>query len=106
MDRLVFAAILALAACGGPPDVAGTCAGNADCDDGLTCNTSIPMGYCTASCTTGGSTDECPEESVCDQITGGAMSCVKICKTDTDCRSDLGCNGVTGSNIKACKPKT
>ena len=95
-----------LVACGGAPNVAGTCATNADCDDGLTCDTSVPGGYCTKACTTSGSTDECPEESVCDALSGAAVTCVKICKTSEDCRSDLDCNGVSGSNIKACKPKT
>ena len=28
-----------------------------------------------------------------------------ICKSAADCRSDQDCNGVSGSNIKACKPK-
>lgn len=105
MRTLALLALLAAAACGGPPNVAGTCAANADCDEGLTCDTTVPGGYCTAACTTSGSTDGCPEESICDAISGSALTCVKICKTADDCRSDLDCNGVSGSNIKACKPK-
>jgi hypothetical protein len=31
---------------------------------------------------------------------------VKVCKVAEDCRADQDCNGVSGSNIKACKPKT
>lgn len=98
--------LLASASCGGdPPNVGGACAASGGCDEDLQCNTSIPGGYCTTACTTSGSTDECPEESVCDSISGTGVTCVKICKTSADCRSDQDCNGVSGSNIKACKPK-
>lgn len=98
--------LLFLIGCGSdPPNVAGTCTATEGCDDDLTCNTAVAGGYCTSSCTTSGSTDECPEDSVCDAISGSALTCVKICKTGDDCRSDLDCNGVSGSSIKACKPK-
>jgi hypothetical protein len=30
---------------------------------------------------------------------------VKRCQAQADCRADTDCNGITGSNIKACKPK-
>jgi hypothetical protein len=98
--------ILILSACGGdPPNVGGTCTASDGCDDGLTCDTAVPGGYCTQACTTSGSTSECPEESVCDAISGTAVSCVKICKTSEDCRVDQDCNGVSGGSVKACKPK-
>lgn len=104
--RILPVLVIFLIACGGdPPNVGGTCTTAGGCDDDLTCNTTVPGGYCTASCTTSGSTDECPEESVCDAISGAAISCVKICKVSEDCRADQDCNGVSGSNIKACKPK-
>ena len=88
-----------------PPNVGGTCTAADGCDDGLMCNTTVPGGYCTKSCTTAGSTSECPDDSVCDAITGTAIACVKICSTKEDCRTDQDCNGITGSNTKACKPK-
>lgn len=104
--RSLAVLILLLASCGGdPPNVGGTCTATSGCDDELSCNTTVPGGYCTAACTTSGSTEECPENSVCDSVSGAAITCVKICKTSDDCRSDLDCNGVSGSNIKACKPK-
>jgi hypothetical protein len=53
-----------------------------------------------------GSTSECPEDSICDAVAGIAKACVKICKDAADCRADQDCNGVSGSNVKACKPKT
>lgn len=77
-----------------------------DCDDDLSCETAVPGGYCTKPCTTTGSTDGCPDGSICDALSGTAVSCVKICKNASDCRADLDCNGVSGTNIKACKPKT
>ena len=95
----------ALGCGGGPPNIGATCAVAADCDDGLTCNTAAIGGYCTKACTTSGSTTQCPEGAVCDAISGTAISCVKICKVSTDCRADQDCNGISGSNIKACKPK-
>ena len=98
--------LLFLVACGSdPPNVGGTCTGSGGCDEDLTCDTTVPGGYCTTSCTTSGSTDQCPEASVCDTVAGTALTCVKICKTGTDCRPDQDCNGVSSSNIKACKPK-
>lgn len=107
MKRISFAVILLLASsCGtDPPNVGGTCTASAGCDEGLTCNTTVPGGYCTTACTTSGSTAECPDESVCDAVSGAAVTCVKICNTKDDCRLDQDCNGVSGSNIKACKPK-
>ncbi len=107
MKAIFFTAVVLLAsACGGdPPNVGATCTATEGCDEALTCDTSVPGGYCTKSCTTLGSTGQCPEEAVCDSVAGAAMNCVKICKTSSDCRSDQDCNGVSGSNLKACKPK-
>lgn len=105
--RMACLLMLGLLACGGDsPNVGGACTATEGCDEELTCNTSVPGGYCTTSCVTSGSTDECPDESVCDAISGNAITCVKICKSSADCRSDQDCNGVSGSNIKACKPKS
>ena len=105
--RVLPVVVIFLISCGGdpPPNVGGTCTAAAGCDEGLTCNTTVSGGYCTTSCTTSGSTDQCPDESVCDAISGTAITCVKICSTKDDCRSDQDCNGISGSNIKACKPK-
>ena len=96
-----------LLGCGGddPPNIGDGCTATAGCDEGLTCNTSVPGGYCTKACTTSGSTSECPENSVCDALSGTMVSCVQICKSSADCRTDQDCNGVSGSSIKACKPK-
>lgn len=104
--RILPVLVVLLVSCGGdPPNVGGACTATAGCDDGLTCSTTVPGGYCTTGCTTSGSTDQCPEASVCDAISGTAITCVKTCSTKADCRSDQDCNGVSGSSIKACKPK-
>jgi hypothetical protein len=106
LSAVFIAALAMVSACGNPPDVSGTCTAPANgCDQGLTCDTTVANGYCTKSCTTTGSTTECPEGSVCDSLSGLALSCVKICTQQSDCRSDLSCNGVSGSNLKACKIK-
>src|SRR5437867_2337808 len=43
--------VVALVACGSSPDVGHMCSAQApDCDQSLTCISSIPGGYCTASC--------------------------------------------------------
>ena len=98
--------LLVASACGSdPPNVGGTCTATTGCDVNLMCDTNVPGGYCTTSCTTSGSTEQCPEASVCDAVAGTALNCVKICSTNADCRADLSCNGISGSNIKACKPK-
>lgn len=103
---MVFFVLALVVACGDPPNVGATCTASGGCDPGLTCDTAAAGGYCTQACTTPGSTDGCPEGSICDAITGTAMSCVKICKEGGgECRSDQSCNGTTGSSTKACKPK-
>ena len=103
--RISVLLIALLCACGSDPAVGTTCAATSDCDDTLTCSTAIPGGYCTKTCTTSGSTDGCPDGSICDSVSGIGNTCVKTCKTTADCgRSDLGCNGVSSSNVKACKP--
>lgn len=103
---LLLVLSIALASCGDdPPNVGGTCTATGGCDEGLTCDTTVPGGYCTTSCTTSGSASGCPEGSVCDSVAGTAMNCVRICQNADDCRADQDCNGVSGSNLKACKPK-
>lgn len=58
-------------------------------------------------CDTRGAQDECVENAICDSTTDSAEPiCLKVCTDDTQCASTEACNGVSGSNIKACKPKT
>jgi len=57
-------------------------------------------------CETSGSTDECVDDAVCVQaVSGEDPTCRKVCTDDSQCTATEGCNGVEGSNIKACRPK-
>ena len=94
-----------LVGCADDLNVGDACTATADCDPGLTCETSVPGGYCTQACTTAGEVSDCPDGAICDAIGGQAMACVKICMIQSDCRDDQQCNGTTGSSLKACKPK-
>jgi len=90
-----------------PPNVGAACvADGGGCDPGLLCDTQIDGGYCTTPCNAPGSTDACPEQSICASISSGpGTECARTCNVQTDCRSDLECNGTTGSSVKVCKPK-
>jgi hypothetical protein len=57
------------------------------------------------SCDTSGSQDECVEGAICDSGDGDAAVCLAICEVQEDCPADEDCNGVSGSNVKACHPK-
>lgn len=107
MRLLLAVALACVMACSDPPNVGATCTASGGCDEGLTCETGAAGGYCTKACTMPGSTEECPEGSICDAIIGSAMACVKICKDEGagECRSDQSCNGTTNGSTKACKPK-
>jgi hypothetical protein len=58
-------------------------------------------------CETPGETDECVDGAVCIQaVSGQDPTCFKICDSDTDCNTTTeSCNGVQGSNLKACRIK-
>jgi hypothetical protein len=85
--------------------VGANCGGDSTCAKGLTCDLAIPGGYCTKPCTLTGQTNECPGGAICDTVEGARTECVRICQTTADCNAPLECNGVSKSNIKACKPK-
>ncbi len=77
---LHLCALLAVVACGGEADVG-------------------------ESCDTAGSTDECVGGAVCTNDSGGSR-CRRICQDDAQCAPTEACNGVSGTNIKSCQPKT
>lgn len=53
-------------------------------------------------CDDTGSTDECVDGAICDTVEGERAECLAICDDDVDCDAGFSCNGVSGSNIKAC----
>jgi len=58
-------------------------------------------------CETPGETDECVDGAVCIQaVSGQDPTCFKVCASDADCNPNTeACNGVEGSNLKACRLK-
>ena len=99
---------LVMSACSSGSGIGNTCAKNLDCGGANVCITQATGGYCTQQpCAPGGSQGGCPEDSVCDAISilAGQLACVKKCTQQSDCRADQECNGVSGSNAKACQPK-
>lgn len=103
--RVLFSALAlcALWACGGS-SIGQPCTVNDDCDNGQTCFTSAPGGYCSKGCSIEGSNADCPGGSVCAQ-NAELLLCSNTCQSQGDCRADYECNGVTGSDAKACRPK-
>ncbi|MBK9263371.1 MAG: hypothetical protein IPM54_26650 [Polyangiaceae bacterium] len=58
-------------------------------------------------CETRGSQDECVDDAICD-LKGTDETepvCLKVCNDASECAATEDCNGVSGSNIKACTPK-
>jgi hypothetical protein len=55
-------------------------------------------------CDETGSSDECVDGAICDTTSGGTV-CLKQCSSDADCASTEECNGVSGTNTKACHAK-
>lgn len=104
MRRVLLAvAVLTLSACGGTA-VGRACTADADCDAGQICYTSLPGGFCSKGCSESGSTTECPGGTVCSTHSTQLL-CAPTCQVKTDCRTDYECNGVSGSNVKSCRPK-
>ena len=105
--RAMLILVVAVGCSGNGPNVGDMCGVNRPvCDESLSCSSSVAGGYCTTACSSPGSTAQCPEGSVCDDAAPLGLSCLKICEEAADCgRSDVTCSGVTGSSIKACKPR-
>jgi hypothetical protein len=51
---------------------------------------------------------ECVDGAVCGKSEGqstGSLVCLKQCTTQVDCGAGEDCNGVSGTNLKGCRPK-
>lgn len=100
---LTVVAALSLAGCSG--DTTGeACTETADCQTGQTCYTDLPEGYCSKGCTNEGTDRGCGSGSVCSQ-SEDRLLCAKTCEEHTDCREGYSCLGVSGSNVKSCRPQ-
>lgn len=106
--QMMLHLLLAVGACSGEDSgrvapVGTACTSDTGCGDDLYCNTDVSNGYCTKTCPTPGDAAECPDGSICDTV-GQSIICVQLCTSDNECRTGFACNGVSNSNVKACKP--
>jgi hypothetical protein len=98
---------IALAGCGrNDTNVGRECGATApNCDESLSCSSSVLGGYCTTACATPGSTSQCPDGSICDDTPELGISCLRLCDDFGDCERDgVACVPVTDSDRMACKP--
>jgi hypothetical protein len=106
-----------------PSGVGNFCTKNEDCAT-KNCYLGPGGGYCTTDCADEGSTAQCPLDTICKPIQGGARRCLLICGSLSTCREldagvDAGADGgcakdfcprgsscvsVSNSDSKACEP--
>src|SRR5688572_29484685 len=89
----------------GASSVGRPCTADSECDNAQTCLTTAPGGYCTKGCAVEGTAQDCPGGTVCASH-GTQLLCSMVCQNQENCREQYECNGITGSSIKACRPKT
>lgn len=100
---LLSLALSFFAACG-TTSVGLECTTNDQCDNGQTCYTNAPGGYCTRGCFTEGTDQDCPSGSICT-ASGLGLICANTCGSQGDCRDEYECNGVSGTDVKSCRLK-
>jgi hypothetical protein len=88
---LLAAGLLALTGCGAI--VGDSCEVDTDCGTGLSCDTTLPDGYCTlGDCARFG----CSDEGVCVRFDAYTSFCMAPCTSAGDCRDDYECIGGQG----------
>lgn len=55
-------------------------------------------------CDEAGSEDDCEDEAICTNESGGGTVCREICESQDDCPAGTTCNGIEGTNVKSCQP--
>jgi hypothetical protein len=113
---LLTAAVPLLVAGCGDDDASGVgnaCEVDEDCETGE-CYLGPGGGYCTSPCSEEGDTSECPTDTICKPIQGGARRCLLICGsesacTDGDCDDETcpdgsSCVSISGASARACEP--
>jgi hypothetical protein len=99
---------------GNPAGVGNHCERNEDCAT-RECYLGPGGGYCTSPCSQEGDTSECPVDTVCKPIQGGARRCLLICGSQTSCGDIDACEGlycpqgsscvaISNSSLRACEP--
>ncbi len=122
--RLLACLALLLVACGDddddrqrgdqPDGVGNYCEADEDCETNE-CYIGPGGGYCTTECTAEGDESECPQDTVCKPIQGGARRCLLICGSASacdeleDCQDDYcpdssSCVSVSNTDALACEP--
>ena len=114
---MVFPGVVTCGGDDGPDNGAGVgnrCSENDDCKT-KNCYLGPGGGYCTTTCATEGSMSECPEDTVCKPIQGGARRCLLICGSDSSCGKDecdnnfcprgSACVSVSNATVRACEPQ-
>ncbi len=98
-----------------PEGVGNACSHDSDCPTN-NCYLGPGGGYCTSDCQDEGSTDQCPDDTVCKPIQGGQASCLLVCGSeyycpanttcdDRWCPSGSSCVSVSGTDLWACEPE-
>jgi hypothetical protein len=122
MLAVSFALVIGVLACGDDPPPAGSgnpagvgsrCGRNEDCKTN-NCYLGNGGGYCTTTCSNEGSTGECPVDTVCKPIQGGARRCLLVCGSATSCGQTTcpdafcptksSCVSVSNTSLRACEP--
>lgn len=99
---------------GNTDGIGNHCDGDADCETNE-CYIGPSGGYCTTACSDEGSESQCPLDTVCKPIQGGARRCLLICGSDSacdvgDCGTDhcpsgSSCVSVSNTTRQACEPE-
>jgi hypothetical protein len=100
----VLAVSVAVGAGCGRSSVGRACETHQDCDNGQTCYTELAGGFCSRGCDLQGSIANCPDGTICSPF-GDRLLCAPICQAQGDCREGYECNGLSGTEVKSCRPK-
>jgi hypothetical protein len=106
---LLLPTLLFLPACSDEDDddtghadgIGNYCEADDDCQTGE-CYIGPGGGYCTTACTDEGDETECPADTVCKPIQGGARRCLLICGSETACDGDEDCQDEHCPNGSSC----
>ncbi|MBN2693797.1 hypothetical protein JXR93_03960 [bacterium] len=83
-----------------------SCSSDGDCDTTLVCEESYPGGYCIAYDCDYTDSSACSEEAQCTYFNEINRSfCLKKCNSNSDCRSDYSCQGISNHKYKVCLPE-
>jgi len=99
---------------GHPDGIGNYCEHDEDCETSE-CYLGPGGGYCTTECQDEGSVDQCPDDTVCKPIQGGARRCLLVCGSesacdghtdcdDTHCPDGSSCVDIGGTDLRGCEP--